>query len=123
MRGEQLDQDRRRARCRIRSPRTPTANAYSALKSGEADVIYTDYALLLGYEYEDPNSLKLIDTHAGTQYYGIGLPLGDSLLQSTIDNLLSQAINDGTWRAIFNSTLAPEGLKANPPKVRDWPSS
>ena len=104
-----------------------TRNTYgecvTALKTNEADVIYTDYALLLGYKYEDPNSLKLIDTHAGTQYYGIGLPLGDSLLQSTIDNLLSQAINDGTWRAIFNSTLAPEGLKANPPKVRDWPSS
>ncbi|HWG26881.1 transporter substrate-binding domain-containing protein [Actinospica sp.] len=104
-----------------------TKNTYgecvSALKSDQADVIYTDYALLLGYAYQNSSSLKLIDTHADTQYYGIGLPLGDSVLQTTIDNLLSQAIANGTWRAIFNSTLAPEGLKANPPKVGDWPSS
>ncbi|HTJ71917.1 MAG TPA: transporter substrate-binding domain-containing protein [Actinospica sp.] len=95
----------------------------SALKSNQADVIYTDYALLLGYASQDPQSLKLIDTHADTQYYGIGLPLGDSLLQSTINGLLQTAISNGTWRAIFNSTLAPEGLKADPPKITDWPSS
>jgi glutamate transport system substrate-binding protein len=95
----------------------------AALKSSEADVVYSDYALLLGYASQDPNSLKLIDTNESTQYYGIGLPLGDSLLQQTIDNLLSAAVSNGTWRAIFNSTLAPEGLKADPPKVGDWPSS
>ncbi|HET9168977.1 MAG TPA: transporter substrate-binding domain-containing protein [Actinospica sp.] len=93
------------------------------LKSGQADVIYTDYALLLGYASQDPNSLKLIDTGRGVQHYGIGLPLGDSLLQQTIDGLLTTAISNGTWRAIFNSTLAPEGLKANPPTVGAWPSS
>jgi glutamate transport system substrate-binding protein len=95
----------------------------SDLKSGQADVIYTDYALLLGYAAQDPSSLKLIDTAEGTQYYGIGLPLGDSVLQQTINNLLSTAISNGTWRAIFNSTLAPEGLKANPPTIGNWPSS
>jgi glutamate transport system substrate-binding protein len=95
----------------------------SALKSGEADVIYTDYALLLGYEKQDSSDLRLIDTSQGTQYYGIGLPLGDTLLQQTVDGLLKTAISNGTWRAIFNSTLAPEGLKANPPKIGDWPTA
>jgi glutamate transport system substrate-binding protein len=94
----------------------------SALKSGEADVIYTDYALLLGYEKQDSSDLRLIDTYHGTQYYGIGLPLGDTLLQQTVDGLLKTAISNGTWRAIFNSTLAPEGLKANPPKIGGWPT-
>lgn len=95
----------------------------SALKSGQADVIYTDYALLLGYAAQDPADLKVIDTDQGTQYYGIGLPLGDSLLQQTIDGLLTTAISNGTWRAIFNSTLAPEDLKADPPKVGTWPTT
>ena len=95
----------------------------SALKSGEADVIYTDYALLLGYEKQDSSDLRLIDTYHGTQYYGIGLPLGDTLLKHVVDGLLQTAISNGTWRAIFNSTLAPEGLKANPPKIDDWPST
>jgi glutamate transport system substrate-binding protein len=104
-----------------------TRNTYgecvAALKNNEADVIYTDYALLLGYKSQDPGNLRLIDTHAGTQHYGIGLPLGDSLLQSTINGLLGTAISNGTWRAIFNSTLGPEGFKADPPKIGDWPSS
>ena len=95
----------------------------TAIKSNQADVVYSDYALLLGYVAQDPKNLRLINTNKGTQYYGIGLPLEDSALQQEIDNLLSQAIADGTWRAIFNSTLAPEGLKADPPKVGDWPSS
>lgn len=104
-----------------------TKNTYGecvdALESGQADVIYSDYALLLGYAIEDPGALKLIDTNASTQYYGIGLPLGDSPLQNQIDSLLTQAIANGTWRAIFNSTLAPEGLKPDPPTVGHWPSS
>jgi glutamate transport system substrate-binding protein len=101
-----------------------TKNTYGecvdALESGQADVIYSDYALLLGYAIQDPGALKLINTNASTQYYGIGLPLGDTLLQTEINSLLNQAIANGTWRAIFNSTLAPEGLKPDPPKVGDW---
>jgi glutamate transport system substrate-binding protein len=94
-----------------------------ALESGGADVVYSDYALLLGYAVQEPGTLKLINTNASTQYYGIGLPLGDSDLLSAINALLNKAIANGTWRAIFNSTLAPEGLKADPPKVGNWPSS
>jgi len=108
-------------------PQNPIArNTYSecvtALENGQADVIYSDHALLLGYAIEYPNTLKLINTNSSTQYYGIGLPLGDTPLQQAINTLLSQAIANGTWRAIFNSTLAPEGLKPNPPTVGDWPS-
>jgi glutamate transport system substrate-binding protein len=109
-------------------PQTPIAkNTYgecvSALEDGQADVVYSDYAPLLGYALEYPDTLKLINTNTSTQYYGIGLPLGDTPLQLEINSLLSQAIANGTWRAIFNSTLAPEGLKPNPPTVGDWPSS
>jgi glutamate transport system substrate-binding protein len=108
--------------------RTPVMkNTYSecvdALESGQADVIYSDYALLLGYAVQDPAALKLIDTDVSTQYYGIGLPYGDTLLQTEIDSLLGRAIANGTWRAIFNSTLAPEGLEPDPPKIGTWPSS
>ena len=94
-----------------------------ALEGGQADVIYSDYALLLGYATQDPGALKLINTNSSTQYYGVGLPLGDTPLQREIDSLLTQAIANGTWRAIFNSTLGPEGLKSNPPTVGNWPTS
>lgn len=95
----------------------------TAIEQGQAQVVYSDYALLLGYAFSDPSALKLINTNASTQYYGIGLPHGDNALQSEINSLLSQAVANGTWRAIFNSTLAPEGLKADPPRINHWPSS
>lgn len=102
-------------------------NTYSecvdAIKSKQAEVVYSDYALLLGYAAQYPKQFKVINTNQDTQYYGIGLPLGDSVLKDQIDKLLTAAIDNGTWRAIFNSTLAPEGLKANPPKVGQWPTS
>ena len=94
-----------------------------AIEKGQAQVVYSDYALLLGYAIQDSSALKLINTNASTQYYGIGLPYGDAALRSKINSLLSQAIANGTWRAIFNSTLAPEGLKASPPTIAHWPSS
>ena len=110
------------------TPRDPLIHStygecVAALQSGAADVVYSDYALLLGYAYQYPDTLKLINTNASTQFYGIGLPLGDSDLQAAINSLLRKAVANGTWRAIFNSTLAPEGLKADPPKVGHWPSS
>ena len=102
-------------------------NTYSecvaAVQAKQAEVIYSDYAVLLGYEHQNPNQLKVINTNQDTQYYGIGLPYNDTVLQQQIDKLLNAAIDNGTWRAIFNSTLAPEGLKADPPKVGQWPAS
>lgn len=103
-------------------PKNTYGECVTALKAGEADVVYSDYALLMGYAVQDPADLKLIDTGKSTQYYGIGLPFGDTSLQSAINSLLRKAFSNGTWRAIFNSTLAPEGLKANPPTIGGWPA-
>jgi glutamate transport system substrate-binding protein len=95
----------------------------SAVQSGAADFVYTDYALLLGYEHQDPSAFKVIDTNEGVQHYGIGLPFSDSMLQGAINGIIGKAISNGTWRAIFNATLGPEGFKANPPSIGDWGSS
>lgn len=94
-----------------------------AVKAGQAQVVYSDYALLLGYYNQDPAKLRVINTNESTQYYGIGLPLGDNALRDAIDTILTTAVANGTWRAIFNSTLGPEGLKAQLPVVGKWPSS
>ena len=95
----------------------------SAVQSGAADFVYTDYALLLGYQHQDPAAFKVIDTNEEVQHYGIGLPFNDSTLQEAIDKILQAAITNGTWRAIFNATLGPEGFKANPPTIGDWGSA
>jgi glutamate transport system substrate-binding protein len=85
-----------------------------------AEFVYSDYALLLGYAHQNPSAYTVIDTDESVQHYGIGLALGDDSLKRAINTILSTAIADGTWRAIFNSTLAPEGFRANPPKIDTW---
>jgi glutamate transport system substrate-binding protein len=102
-------------------------NTYSecaaAVQSGAAEFVYTDYALLLGYQHQNPSAFKVIDTNNDVQHYAIGLPYQDSALQSAINTILGTAISNGTWRAIFNATLGPEGFKANPPTIGDWGSA
>ncbi|WP_051451712.1 transporter substrate-binding domain-containing protein [Actinospica robiniae] len=101
-------------------------NTYSecvdAVKAGQAQVVYSDYALLLGYLNQDPTKLRVVNTNASIQYYGIGLPLGDNALRDAINTILTTAVANGTWRAIFNSTLGPEGVKAQLPVVGKWPA-
>lgn len=92
----------------------------SAIQTKDADFVYSDYSLLLGYAQQDPAAFTVIDTNQSIQYYGIGLPLGDDALKTAINTILSSAMTDGTWRAIFNATLGPEGFKANPPAIGTW---
>jgi glutamate transport system substrate-binding protein len=92
----------------------------AAIQSKDAEFVYSDYALLLGYAHQDPNTFTVIDTNESVQYYGIGLPLGDDALKTAINTILSGAMANGTWRAIFNATLSPEGFKADPPKIDSW---
>jgi len=91
-----------------------------AISSGDAEIVYSDYALLLGYARQQPSAFRVIDTNQGTQYYGIGLPSHDDALKGAVNTILGKAFSDGTWRAIFNATLAPEGFKADPPKIGSW---
>ena len=108
-------------------PNAVARNTYgecaTAVQAGGADFVYSDYALLLGYASQSPAAFKVIDTNESVQHYGIGLPLGDDALKTAINTILGNAFTDGTWRAIFNASLAPEGFKADPPKIDDWGSA
>lgn len=106
-------------------PKSTYGECVAAVKSGEDGVefVYSDYALLLGYAYRDPAALKVINTNESVQHYAVGLPLGDVALRDAIDKILRAAVADGTWRAIFNATLGPEGFRASPPEIGSLPSS
>ena len=105
--------------------RTSYSECVSALNSHTADAVYTDLAVIAGYAALDPTHLKVIPTSGDTQpqYYGIGLPLGDTALKAKINEILASAERDGTWQAIFNATLAPSGIKASAPPIGDFPST
>lgn len=92
----------------------------AAVQSKGADLVYSDYALLLGYVSQNPAAFKVIDTNDGLQYYGIGMSIGDTVLKTAVNTILGDAFTDGTWRAIFNASLGPEGFRADPPKIGVW---
>jgi glutamate transport system substrate-binding protein len=94
------------------------------LLAGKVDGVYTDLAIDAGYAAQDPGQLKVIPVNAAqTQYYGIGVQLGENNLITEIDQILSAAEQNGTWRAIFNATLAPSGIQPVIPRLGQWPSA
>jgi glutamate transport system substrate-binding protein len=94
------------------------------LLAGQVNGVYTDLAIDAGYAAQNPGQLKVIPVNAAqTQYYGIGVQFGETNLVAKIDQILSTAEQDGTWRAIFNATLAPSGIQPVIPPVDQWPSS
>lgn len=105
--------------------RNTFSECVSALKQRAVDGVYTDLAVLAGYAAQDPQNLHLIEVPkaAAPQLYGIGLPYGDELLRKKVDDILVAAERDGTWKAIFNATLAPSGIKAITPPDGVWTTS
>jgi glutamate transport system substrate-binding protein len=105
--------------------RTSYSECVADLDNHSVDAVYTDLAVLAGYAALDPTHLKIVPTtgDAQPQYYGIGLPLGDSALKAKINDILATAERNGTWQAIFNATLAPSGIKASAPPIGVFPAS
>lgn len=94
------------------------------LLANKVDGVYTDLAIDAGFAAQDPGRLKVIPVNsAQTQYYGIGVQLGENNLVDKINQILSAAEQDGTWKAIFNATLAPSGIQPVIPQVSQWPSA
>lgn len=97
----------------------------SDLSAGKVDGVYTDLAVLAGYAAQDPSHLRAIpveDSSIAVQYYGIGLPLNDSILQGQINAILQTAESNGTWAEIFNATLAQSHIQSTPPPIGVWPN-
>jgi ABC-type amino acid transport substrate-binding protein len=87
----------------------------AALSRGEADL------LLGGYEITPQRSAKVgiagpYLVRPGTTEYGIGLPLGDSVLRERVTAVLRHAINDGTWARLYAEYLGTP--VSNPPMLR-----
>jgi glutamate transport system substrate-binding protein len=89
-----------------------------ALKSGQADAVTTDQAILIGYAAQEPEALKVVGEPFTEERYGIGLPKGDDALR----HFFNQKLTDGgeTWSAIYDSTLGQSGTQVEQPAVDDY---
>lgn len=86
-----------------------------ALKSGTVDAVTTDQAILLGFASEQPEELKVVGEPFTVEKYGIGLPLGDTALQTFLNTTLTDG--GATWTEIFDATLGKSGTKVEQPAV------
>jgi glutamate transport system substrate-binding protein len=87
------------------------------LISGDVDAVTTDDAILKGYAAEDPDNLKVVGETFSEEPYGIGLPKDDKALRDAVNDILEAAIEDGTWKSIYDSTLGKSGSEAEAPAV------
>jgi glutamate transport system substrate-binding protein len=90
------------------------------LLSKQVDAVTTDDAILKGYAAQNPTQLKVVGKTFSTEPYGVGLPLNDSALRGKINDILQAAIDDGTWKKIYDATLGKSGSPANPPKIERY---
>lgn len=86
-----------------------------ALKNGQVDAVTTDEAILLGYASLEPDVLQVVGEPFSTELYGVGLPKGDDVLRSFINDLFEN--DSDTWQQIYDDTLGASGTEVEQPAV------
>ncbi len=87
---------------------TSVTDCVNQVRDGSVSAATIDDTILAGY-LEKPGysgQLRLIETSAGAQDYGIGLPVGDRDLCVKVSNALRKMIDDGQWDAAVGANYA-----------------
>ncbi len=87
------------------------------LLTKEVDAVTTDDAILKGFAAQDPDAMKVVGETFSEEPYGIGLPKDDKALRDKVNDILQDALDDGTWDSIYDSTLGKSGSKAEKPTL------
>lgn len=91
-----------------------------ALRNKQVDAVTTDDAILKGFAAAEPDKLRVVGKPFSKEPYGIGLALSDKALRNKIDDILQAAIDDGTWRKVYDATLGKSGSPAQPPQIERY---
>ena len=91
------------------------AECVEALKDGRIDAVTTDDQILLGYQAEDPEALKVVGKPFSTEKYGIGVKKDDKQFRDFINDLLEKANSDGSWAKAYADTLGTKTGASVPP--------
>ncbi len=91
-----------------------------ALVNNQADAVTTDDAILKGYAAQQPDKVKVVGKTFSTEKYGVGLPKDDAALRAQVNTILEQAVKDGDWQKIYDSTLGKSGSAGTPPALEKY---
>ncbi|WP_125100288.1 glutamate ABC transporter substrate-binding protein [Leucobacter chromiireducens] len=100
--------------------KTQEFDLYSAcvesLVNGQVDAVTTDQAILIGYAAQDPENLMVTSGPLLTEErYGVGLPKGDTVLRTHINELFTDG--GAEWQDIFDRNLGSSGISVEQPEV------
>lgn len=82
------------------------------LLNNSVDAVTTDGSILLGYAAQQPDDLEVVGEPFSEERYGIGYKLGDSAMCQFLNDTLTKAFQDGTWKTAFDNTLGQSGAEA-----------
>jgi len=86
------------------------ADAFTALKSGQADAVTTDDSILMGMQQQDPTRFKLVGGQFTQEPYGIAVKKGNKDLLKALNDFLNEIMKDGTYQKLYR-----KWFKKNPP--------
>ena len=96
------------------------SQCFERLGTGQVDAVTASDVLLRGYASDDPGNLRVVGRPITAEEYGIGMPRDDGPLRNKVNEILQAAIDDGTWRVIYDRTLGLSGAPAQPPVPRPY---
>ncbi len=85
-----------------------------ALNTGAVDAVTTDDIILAGYASQSQfaGKFKVVGKTFSTEPYGIGVKKEDKAGCDKINEILTAAANDGSYKAAWDKTLGASGKPA-----------
>jgi ABC-type amino acid transport substrate-binding protein len=85
--------------------------AAAALESGKADAFANDKLLLVGTQFKDSQTLRMLPDDLSMEPYAIVLPRGDWELRLQVNTALAQFYRSGEVMKVFEKWFSPVGLR------------
>lgn len=87
------------------------------LVDGNVDAVTTDDVVLAGFAAEPKYKglLKVVGKGFSDEPYGVGLPKGSTELVQKVNEILTQYIADGSWKAALANSVGESGYKIPDP--------
>ena len=85
--------------------------AVAALESGKADAFASDKLLLVGTQFKDMQSIRMLPDDLSVEPYAIALPRGDWELRLAVNTALAELYRSGEVLKIFNQWFGRIGLR------------
>ena len=93
-----------------------TTDCIEPLRTGQADAMTTDNAILAGISAQNPGEFEVIPGAFTEEPYGIGLAHGNEEFRNWINDVLEASYEDGRWQAAWEATIGDELEMPEPPK-------